>query len=42
MANKNCLIYETLNGVKEMTVKTEDGIRIPAALVPYRGTDIIN
>ena len=26
MANKNCLIYETLNGVKEMTVKKENGM----------------
>lgn len=26
MANKNCLIYETLNGVKEMSVKKEDGL----------------
>jgi hypothetical protein len=26
MSNKNCLIYETLNGVKEMTVKKENGM----------------
>jgi hypothetical protein len=26
MANKNCLIYETLNGVKEMSVKKENGL----------------
>ena len=26
MANKNCLIYETLNGVKEMTVTKENGM----------------
>ena len=26
MANKNCLIYETLNGVKDMTVKKENGM----------------
>jgi hypothetical protein len=26
MANKNCLIYETLNGVNEMTVKKENGM----------------
>lgn len=25
MANKNCLIYETLNGVKDMSVKKENG-----------------
>ena len=26
MANKNCLIYETLNGVKDMAVKKENGM----------------
>ena len=26
MANKNCLIYETLNGVSDMTVKKENGM----------------
>ena len=26
MSNKNCLIYETLNGVKDMTVKKENGM----------------
>ena len=26
MANKNCLIYETLNGVKDMSIKKENGL----------------
>ena len=26
MANKNCLIYETLNGVKDLSVKKENGL----------------
>ena len=26
MANKNCLIYETLNGVKDMSIKKENGM----------------